>query len=152
MEFDAGANARRGAELAGTAMRGSCVCGAVSYQITGSFKMMGNCHCSICRKSHGAAFVTWGIIDPNQFRWASGEELVQGYESSTGRKRCFCSKCGSALVSIHSGSVGEVVVGTIDGDPGLRPTEHIFVGSKAPWHEITDSLPQFEEWPPGMQP
>jgi hypothetical protein len=133
-------------------MRGSCLCGEVSYQITGPFKVMGNCHCSNCRKSHGAAFVTWGIIDPDQFRWISGEELVQGYESSPGRKRCFCRKCGSALVSTHSGSVGEVVVGTIDGDPGARPAEHIFVGSKAPWHEITDSLPQFEEWPPGMQP
>ena len=70
-------------------MRGSCLCGEVSYQITGPFKVMGNCHCSNCRKSHGAAFVTWGIIDPDQFRWISGEELVQGYESSPGRKRCF---------------------------------------------------------------
>jgi len=133
-------------------IKGSCLCGAVSYEITGSFKVMGNWHCSICRKSHGAAFATWGIIDSDQFRWTSGEEYVQGYESSPGRQRCFCKRCGSPLVSTHSGRVGEVVVGTVDGDPGARPGEHLFVGSKAPWYEIANALPQFEEWPPGMGP
>jgi hypothetical protein len=49
-----------------------------------------------------------------------------------------------------SGKITEVVLGTVDGDPGMRPGEHIFVGSKAPWYEIADALPQFEEWPPGM--
>ncbi|NEP18033.1 MAG: GFA family protein [Leptolyngbya sp. SIO4C1] len=129
-------------------IRGSCLCGAVSYEITGSFKVMGNCHCSICRKSHGAAFATWGIIDPDQFRWTSGETFVQAYESSPGRQRGFCQKCGTPLVSLHFGEVGEVVVGTVDDDPGMRPSEHIFVASKAPWHEISDTLPQFDEWPP----
>lgn len=133
------------------AIRGSCLCGAVSYEITGSFKMMGNCHCSICRKSNGAAFATWGIIDADQFCWSKGEEHVQRYESSPGTHRCFCKRCGSPLVSTHSGKVGEVVVGTVDGDPGARPSGHIFVGSKAPWFEITDALPQFVEWPPGME-
>lgn len=134
------------------AITGSCLCGAVSYEITGPFKFIGNCHCSMCRKSHGAAFATWGIINPNQFRWTSGEELVQAYESSPGRQRCFCKKCGSPLVSTHAGTVGEVVVGTLNGDPAMRPREHIFVGSKAPWYEIGDALPQFEKWPPGMEP
>ncbi len=134
------------------AISGSCLCGAVSYQITGSFKLIGNCHCSMCRKSHGAAFVTWGIIDPDQFMWTSGEEFVQAYESSPGRQKCFCKQCGSPLVGMHSGRVGEVVVGTLDCDPGTRPREHIFVGSKAPWYEIADAIPQFEEWPPGVEP
>lgn len=133
------------------AIKGSCLCGAVSYEITGSFEAIGNCHCSICRKSHGAAFVTWGIINPSQFRWTSGENLVQAYESSPARQRYFCQKCGSPLVSAHSESVTEVVVGTVDGDPGKRPSEHIFVGSKAPWYEITDTLPQHVAWPPGME-
>ena len=77
---------------------------------------------------------------------------VQAYQSSSDRQRCFCSKCGSALVSTHSGAVTEVVMGTVDGEPDMRPSEHIFVGSKAPWFEITDALPQYEEWPPGMEP
>jgi hypothetical protein len=131
-------------------IKGSCLCKSVSYEITGSFKFMGNCHCSICRKSHGAAFATWGILDADQFRWTAGEEFVQAYESSPGRQRCFCRKCGSPLVSAHSGAVGEVVVGSLDDVAGARPREHIFVGSKAPWYEIADALPQFESWPPGM--
>lgn len=131
-------------------MRGSCLCGTVRYEITGAFKLVGNCHCSMCRKANGAAFVTWGIIDPEQFRWTSGEVSVQRYESSPGRQRCFCGNCGSQLVSMHAGMAGEVVVGTLDDDPGARPREHIFVGSKAPWYEILDALPQHDQWPPGM--
>jgi hypothetical protein len=72
-------------------MRGSCLCGAVHYEFSGSLNFMGHRHCSMCRKSHGAAFATWGIINPNQF-----------------------------------------------------------VGSKASWHAIADTLPQWEQWPPGM--
>jgi hypothetical protein len=133
-------------------IRGSCLCGLVSYEITGSFRGSGHCHCSRCRKSHGAAFATWAHVDPEQFRWISGVESIERYESSPGLERCFCTKCGSPLVATHSGKVREVVLGTVDGDPGVRPSEHIFVGSKAPWYEIADALPQFEKWPPGMEP
>jgi hypothetical protein len=129
---------------------GSCLCGAVTYEVDGQFEFIGNCHCSICRKSHGAAYATWGILKPGHFRWTSGEELLQRYESTPGRTRYFCGKCGSPLASAHSGTIGEVVIGTVDGDPGARPREHIFVGSRAPWHEITDSLPQHQRWPPGI--
>jgi len=128
-------------------MKGSCLCGAVTYEINGSFQFMGNCHCAMCRKAHGSAFATWGIIDSDRFRWVSGEDSVQRYESSAGNQRCFCQVCGSPLVATHAGAVGEVAVGTLDGDPGTRPREHIFVQSKAPWFEISDALPQHEEWP-----
>lgn len=132
-------------------IKGSCLCGSVRYEIAGPVARAGHCHCSMCRKTHGAAFVTWAIVSPDQFRWTSGEEFVQGYASSPGRERCFCRKCGSSLAATHSGQVTEVALGTADGDPGVRPMEHIFVGSKAPWHDITDALPQFEEWPPGIE-
>jgi hypothetical protein len=131
-------------------IKGSCLCGAVTYEVTEPFQFLGNCHCSQCRKSNGAAFATWGILNPGTFQWTSGQEFVQSYETSPGNARCFCKQCGSTLASTHSGVVGEVVVGTVDGDPGARPREHIFVGSKAAWHEITDTLPQHEEWPPGF--
>ena len=134
------------------AITGSCLCKSVRYEITGAIEIMGNCHCSICRKSHGAPFVTWVVISPDQFRWTAGEEFVQGYDSSPGIQRCFCRKCGSSLATAHNGRISEVAVGTVDGDPGLRTGAHIFVGSKASWHEITDDLPQFTEWPPGMEP
>jgi hypothetical protein len=129
---------------------GSCLCGIVKYELTAPFEFVGNCHCTMCRKSHGAAYATWGIVEPGTFRWVAGEEFVRHYESSPGRTRCFCGKCGSTLASAHSGTVGEVAVGTVDGDPGMRPREHIFVGSKACWHDITDALPQHERWPPGF--
>ena len=131
---------------------GSCLCGSVTYEITGSFGPAGHCHCSVCRKSHGAAFVTWAFVDPDQFRWTSGTEMVDGYKSSPERERHFCKKCGSSLVASHRGLVTEVALGTVNGDPGVRPEAHIFVGSKAPWHEITDTLEQHTEWPPGMEP
>ena len=134
------------------AIRGGCLCGAVTYEITGSLGPAGHCHCPICRKSHGAAFATWAFVNPEEFRWTSGAELVQRYESSPERERCFCGNCGSPLVLSVSGKVMEVVLGTVEGDPGVRPGEHIFVGSKAPWYEIADALPQHEEWPPGMNP
>ena len=134
------------------AVSGSCLCGAVNYEITGSFGGAGHCHCPMCRKSHGAAFVTWAFVTPDQFRWTSGTEFVEGYASSPGRERCFGRKCGSPLVATHSGKVTEVVLGTVNGDPGVRPSEHIFTGSKACWYEIADALPQFEEWPPRMEP
>jgi hypothetical protein len=134
------------------AITGSCLCKSINYEITGAVGVMGNCHCSICRKSHGAAFVTWVVLSPEQFRWTSGKEFVQGYDSSPGIQRCFCGKCGTTLATSHNGDISEVAAGTIDGDPGVRPGAHIFVGSKAPWYDITDELPQFAEWPPGMEP
>jgi len=79
------------------AITGSCLCGAVSYEITGSFKFMGNCHCSMCRKSHGAAFATWGIIDPDQFRWTSGKEFVQAMNPLPEDSGAFARSAGLRL-------------------------------------------------------
>ena len=133
-------------------MSGGCLCGATRYAIDGPFQVVGNCHCSICRRTSGAAFVTWGILAPDTFRWVAGEGAVQAYESSPGTARVFCGRCGSSLACTHGGVVGEVMMGTLDGDPGQRATDHIFVGSKAPWYEITDTLAQHDEWPPGFGP
>ena len=131
-------------------IEGSCLCGAARFEITGPLSGAGNCHCGMCRKFHGAAFGSWALVDPDHFRWTHGAEHVQGYESSPGAQRCFCRHCGSPLAGTDRGRVTAVVLGAIDGDPGVRPGMHLFVGSKAPWYEITDSLPQFETWPPAM--
>lgn len=131
------------------AIQGSCLCGAVRYEVTGPVTGAGHCHCSMCRKSHGAAFATWGFVDPEHFRWTSGEDQVSAYVSSPGHERCFCRKCGAPLVARQQGEIREVVLASIDGDPGIRPSEHIFVGSKAVWHDITDSLPQWPAFPDG---
>lgn len=131
-------------------IKGSCHCGSVRYEIAGNFQLIGNCHCSTCRKTTGAAYVTWGLFDPQQFRWSSGEDGIGHYPSSPDHYRCFCKQCGSSLASLHGGKVSEVVLASVDGDPGGRPEAHIFVDSKAVWHAITDDLPQHAEWPPGM--
>ncbi len=131
-------------------IRGSCLCGGVRYEIAGELRDAGNCHCSMCRRTHGAAFGTYAQVNPDEFRWVAGQELVSAYESSPGGYRCFCRVCGSPLGA--DGKLSWVTLGTVEGDPGVRPRGHIFVGSKAPWYEITDDLPQFDAWHPGGGP
>ena len=131
-------------------IRGSCLCGGVQYEILGKLCDAAMCHCSKCRRTLGAAFGTYARVAAGEFQWLSGEDLIATHESSPSVHRCFCRRCGSPVGAV----VGEgrklswVTLGTVIGDPGLRPVAHIFVGSKAPWHEITDDLPQFDEWPP----
>jgi hypothetical protein len=122
-------------------IRGSCLCGDVRYEIDGEMQRMGHCHCSMCRKAHGAAFGTYGAVDKGDFRFVAGEEVVATYASSPDVSRTFCSRCGATLQFIPSeaGHLG-VAVGTLDDDPGVRPSYHIWTDSKAPWYEIDDDL------------
>ena len=131
------------------AIKGSCLCGEVKYEIGGTLHDASHCYCSMCRKSHGAAFATYAAFDPEKFHWVSGADLVINYISSPEMGRCFCQKCGSSLGAIENGKVTYITLGTVDDDPGVRSEAHIFVDSIAPWYEITDTLPQFDEYPPG---
>ena len=130
-------------------LRGSCLCSGVRYEIDGPVTEMTNCHCGMCRKAHGAAFVTSVTAQGADFRWTQGEDLVETYKSSAELDRAFCRVCGSSLVVIEL-KTAEVFVsaGTLDDDPGIRLESHIFVGSIAPWHEILDDKPRFDEYPP----
>ena len=130
---------------------GSCLCGAVAYEIEGTLTDAGNCHCTMCRKAHGAAFATYATVDPDRFCWVSGVDEVSRFESSPNEHRIFCRVCGSNLGGMSGGRVTSITLGTVDGDPGVRPRSQIFVGSKASWHEIDGDLPQFEAWPPGEE-
>ena len=127
---------------------GSCLCGDIGYEISGELTSVGHCHCTMCRQQSGGAFGTTGFVDADEFHWSKGEELLSRYESSPGVFRIFCKACGSNLGVIEKGQVTMISLGTVSGDPGVRPTDHIFVGSKAPWYEITDKLPQYDEFPP----
>jgi hypothetical protein len=130
--------------------RGSCLCGAVRYEVADAFEEMHHCHCSKCRKAHGAAFSTFARTSKDRLRLLSGDQHLQRFRSSPPVQRSFCGQCGSSLL-FEFDALPEaiwVAVGTLDGDPELRPQAHIFVGSKAPWHDITDELPQFKEYPP----
>lgn len=125
---------------------GSCLCGAIRYEIGGPLSNVINCHCGMCRKAHAAAFRTRASVPAKDFRFISGEEVLSRYESSPGMFRCFCSRCGSSIIStfVDNPDVYGFPLGTLDDDPGVKPVAHVHVASKAPWHEITDDLPRFE--------
>jgi hypothetical protein len=130
-------------------MQGGCLCGAMRYEVDGPLTDVGNCHCSMCRRFHGAAFASYAKVSTENFRWRTGQELLTVYESSRGIGWAFCRVCGSSL-DVHSdGKLSDLALGALDGDPGVRPTYHMFVGSKAAWHDITDALPRYDAWPPG---
>ncbi len=125
-------------------LRGSCLCGGVRYEITGEFESMSHCHCSMCRKAHGAAFATYAEVESRHLRFTSGHELICEYRSSGEAKRTFCSRCGSNLLFLpeESPNLVWVAAGGLDSDPQLRSSSHIFVESKASWFEISDDVPQ----------
>ena len=133
------------------AIRGSCLCGEVAWEISEPPESITHCHCSRCRKSHGAAFGTYMRSRAETFRFAHGRERVVRWESSPGCYRPFCGRCGSVVPDGEPwhGSVG-VPAGPLDDDPVSRPGAHIFAASKAPWYEIRDGLRRFDAYPAGF--
>ncbi len=133
-------------------VRGSCLCRGIEFEAD-HVSLIINCHCSKCRKAHGSAFRSGATVAIDEFRFLKGEDLIQIYESPSGYKAPFCRVCGSTApwVAEHHDQVF-VPAGLFDDDPGARPALHIFVGSKAPWWEITDDCKRFEEWVPGYEP
>ena len=132
-------------------LHGSCLCQAVRYEISGSIGDASHCHCSQCRKGHGAAFASYGTVRAAEFRFTRGAEAVASYQASPDATRTFCRLCGSNLqwcARAHPERLS-VALGTLDDDPRLGVARHIFVASKAPWSVIGDGLPQFAEYPPG---
>ena len=128
---------------------GSCLCGDVAFAINGAVDQMANCHCSMCRKFHGAAFATFGVVAPSDFQWLRGEDKVVHYQSSSRGWRNFCPRCGSAVPACPPGGPFALVpMGNVVEDPQAAPSSHFFVGAKAPWHRIADDLTQHEEYPP----
>ena len=128
--------------------RGSCLCGAVTFEIDEFLPQVAHCHCSMCRKFHGAAYATIAGVSRTKFRWVSGEDALKGYTAENGTTRTFCSHCGSSLMFSSPRAPEEVVeiaLGSVDGDVPVEPNAHIFVGSCANWTVFSDDLPQYEE-------
>lgn len=129
-------------------LKGSCLCGAVHYELKSEPKKVLMCHCQKCRKASGAAFATNGLVDSTDFAVTQGEDKLAEFESTPGVFRRFCSNCGSPLYSFRPGRDFVVVrLGTLDSPMESRPSAHIFVASKADWDVIHDDLPQFDERP-----
>ena len=128
-------------------LNGSCLCGGITYVISAPLRDVINCHCSMCRKAHGAAFRTRTSVKASDFKFLSGEELLTYYESSSGEWRSFCCVCGANMITKFSlfPDVYGFALGTLDTDPEIKIERHVFTKYKAPWHIITDDLPQIED-------
>jgi hypothetical protein len=127
-------------------LRGGCWCGAVRYEVADEFRYAWNCHCSRCRAATGSAFKPFAGIERDKLAIRDGADalLVVGDDVLNDTR---CAQCGSFLYSVvRDGAYVHVSLGSLVDSPSIRPTAHIFVGSKAPWFEITDDLPQFEEY------
>ena len=126
-------------------LNGSCLCGGVTYKISEPLENFTHCHCSMCRKVHGAMFGSY--LRTKQVEFIQGENLIANYESSKGFLRCFCSQCGSVLPEqLESADFNFVPAGGLDDDVSISPEKHIFASSKATWHRITDGLPQIDTY------
>jgi hypothetical protein len=133
-----------------TQVRGSCLCGAVRFEADQVLEFR-NCHCTRCRKARGADYGPNLLVSPRVFRWVQGEDSVTTYRLPTAARfrSSFCRTCGSPLPWFVSERDYYVIpAGALDYDPEVRATHHIFVGSKAPWHDILDDLPQYAEAAP----
>ncbi len=129
-------------------IKGHCECKRVSFEVDGEINDFSHCHCSQCRRLHGAAYATFAGVSGDQFRYVSGESDISMYNSSGDHERVFCSVCGSnILVKLDQASDVYLSMSTIEGDPPRPRGYHIYVGSKAPWHEIADDLDQFDTEP-----
>jgi hypothetical protein len=124
-------------------LNGRCLCGAVAYSVDDAFLYALNCHCSNCRRTTGSAFKPFAGIERGKLTLVAGaEELMRVGDEDT--HDAHCGKCGSLLYSVvREGAYVHVAMGTLVDAPSIRPSAHIFVGSKAPWFTITDDLPQY---------
>ena len=127
-------------------LQGRCGCGAVQYEVADEFRYAANCHCSRCRAATGSAFKPFAGIEREKLELTDGADglLVHGEDELNDTR---CARCGGLLFSVvRDGEYVHVALGSLVDAPAIRPSEHIFVGSKAPWYEITDDLPQNEEY------
>lgn len=132
-----------------TPIRGSCLCGAVRFEISGAPLSLSYCHCQRCLKVAGA---TGNLgVRAEDFRFVAGRELVTRYEPEPPFEliRCFCSRCGSYLGEPETHpKLFPIAASALDDDPRVRPLLHEHVADKAPWYEIHDDLPQYPGAPP----
>jgi len=130
-------------------MNGDCLCGGVRIEVSGKVGPVVYCHCSRCRKASGTAFGANADVRLKYWRVLAGEDLIREFESSPGVFRAFCGRCGSPIYSRRANApdVLRLRLGILNDDPGRRSLAHFWVGSKAAWFDIADTLPQFAAGP-----
>lgn len=128
-------------------LHGSCLCGAIGYAVTQLDGAIVHCHCRTCRKANASAFTSTARVARENFRWLRGENLLGRYESSPGKNRQFCSRCGSHIVAERATDPYVILrVATLDDDPGSRPAMHIWTSHDVAWL-ATAGIPHIAETP-----
>lgn len=136
--------------MQGEKIKGSCLCGEVTYQFIGPTKVFQYCHCTRCRKITGSAHASNIIIDPADFEWLSGEKLVGRFELAEAKHfaSSFCTQCGSSLPWLTQSAKAVIVpAGTLDDDPKVKPVHNIYYADKACWYENTGDLIKYDALP-----
>jgi hypothetical protein len=131
-------------------LTGSCLCGGVSYEITGEAGQFWHCHCSRCRKASGTGHATNILLKPDSVTWTAGEELLRFYKVPDAKRfaTVFCSVCGSLMPRVAPDhSIAVVPAGTLDEEPGIRPQGRIFQDSRSNWSCDNAELPTFDTYP-----
>jgi len=126
-------------------LRGGCYCGSVRYEVADEFRSALNCHCSDCRRSTGSTFKPFAGIEREKLRLVRGSDGLLIFGALEGNHDVHCKTCGTLLFSVlDHGTRLHLTLGSLHDAPSIRPSAHIFVGDKAPWFQICDSLPQYE--------
>lgn len=132
-------------------IKGSCLCGAVAFEVTGPFNAFHWCHCSRCRKDTGSAHASNVFTRPDSIEWLSGEDAVKRFEHPEAERfsKAFCTHCGSPVPYVNrSGAHLIIPAGSLDTDPGVVPQDNIHWRSRAAWYEPGVSAPRYEDEPP----
>lgn len=132
---------------------GSCLCGAIKVELTGSIDDIIHCHCSLCRKNSGTAYATNGFINTDEFRVIDPHNKLTAFEFKPGKKRHFCSVCASPIYSSNADNPCQLRIrlGILDSDIVERPLSHNFVSSKANWDDLDAPLPRYDSFEPARQ-
>ena len=122
------------------AVTGRCLCGAVEFELRLPSKWCAHCHCSMCRRAHGAGYVTWAGFESDHFILNKGDHHLKWYESSPGARRGFCGTCGSTMLFESERWAGEthVALACIEGPIDREPAAHAFFDAHVHWMPIDD--------------
>jgi hypothetical protein len=122
---------------------GGCLCGALRYRAGSDPLRVVHCHCGSCRRTSGAAFMTFVHFAADQFAWTAGRP--KRYRSSPAAERGFCPVCGSTM-SMHEAVLADrvqVSLGSLDRPDLVRPDDHVWTSRQLPWLELVDDRPCF---------